>query len=99
MQLPFSPHYGSNQNVTATSTPATITVNKDDNQIRILNTGSVIAYISCYNSAGTANAAGTSDFPVAPGMSSTITKSFSDDTVGYYCASSTTLSIMTGRGL
>lgn len=99
MIKPFCPAYGTNQNVTATSSPATITINRSDDQLRIVNSGSVVAYIACYDSTGTANSAGTTDFPIFPGQASTITKSQLHDTLSYYCASSTTLSIMTGRGI
>jgi hypothetical protein len=97
--IPFCPNYSSNQNVTATSTPAIITINRNDNQIRVLNTGSAIAYIGAYDSTGTALVASATAFPVAPGQASTITKSLSHDKISYYSATSSTLSIMTGKGI
>lgn len=97
--IPFCPQYGSNQNVTATSTPAVITINKDSDQIRIANSGSAAAYIAVYDSAGTALTAGVTMLPVFPNSYTTITKSLSHDRLSHYSATSTTLSIMTGRGI
>ncbi len=97
--LIFCPAYGSNQNVTATSTPAIISINKNDNQIRIVNSGTVVAYIVAYDSTGTAETAGATHFPVFAGQACTITKSQEHNKLSYYCASSTTLSIMTGQGV
>lgn len=97
--IPFAPSYGSNQNVTATSTPAAITINKSDAQMRIINDGAAAAYVVAYDSLGTAGTAGTTHLKVPAGDICTVTKSQSHDRLSYYCATTTTLSVMTGNGI
>lgn len=97
---PFTPRYGSNKVLTATSTPANASLDSRDNQIRIVNNGTQKAYVRTYSSEqGTVNInAAATDFMVAPGMASTLTKA-THDTLSYISASGTTLEVVTGSGI
>ena len=99
MIKPFCPQYKSNQNVSATSPAAYITINRDSDQIRIVNSGSNVAYICTYDSAGTVQVAAATDFAIFPNQTSTISKSEYHDRLSYFSAAGATLSIMTGQGL
>lgn len=87
---PFNPAYGSGQAVTSAAS-ATVTINKTDRQVCITNTGGAFAYVS------TGASASAADYPIPPGAQAVITKG-GETTLSHFCASSTTLHIMTGNG-
>ena len=94
---PFSPAYGSNQSVTAGDPAVTIAINAQNKNVRIINTGSAIAYVQT-SPASDIRIASATDFPIPPNDIATITKDETHDRLSYFCATSTTLQIMTGEG-
>lgn len=99
IKQPFFPAYGTNQVVSPAAGSATITINKDNRQVRIVNTGANIAYVQTFSSqdqAGTT--ATTADFAVPAGAMCTISKDTDHDQLAHISASGTTLNIMTGDG-
>ena len=94
---PFNPAYGTTQQLTATSSSAQVTIDSRGRtkQVRILNTGSNIAYIRIGTGTVTATVA---DFPVAPNQASTITKFQDSDVLAYISAAGTTLEVTIGEG-
>lgn len=95
---PFSPHYGTNQVLSAAAGAAIANLDPVDKSVRIINTGANKAYIRIYNSAGTVGVASVADFPVLPGASSTITKADGHDRMSYQSTAGTTLEVCTGEG-
>jgi len=96
----FNPSYGTNQVLTAGAASLPATVNKDDDQVRIVNSGASKAYVRCYSSLTVpAPAATTADACVAAGQTSTFTKGQVNDRVAYISAGGTTLDLMTGNGV
>lgn len=98
---PFSPHYGSNQVLTAGAASASVGIDRDNKQVRVVNTGANIGYFRTYDSTDTATGAGTAstaDVPVPAGMATTITKGMRHDRLAYISAAGTTLEVMTGEG-
>lgn len=99
IKQPFFPAYGTNQVVSPAAASANITINKDNRQVRIVNTGANIAYVQTFSSqdqAGTT--ATTADFAVPAGAMCTISKDTDHDQLAHISASGTTLNIMTGDG-
>jgi hypothetical protein len=88
---PFNPSYGTGQTVTAGAS-ASAAISGSDRQVCITNTGAAVAYVRCV--AGNASAA---DYPIMPGAQVVITKG-DQAAIQHFCASSTTLHIMTGNG-
>lgn len=95
---PFAPHYGSTQTVTPAAASATIPIAKQDEQVRILNTGTGIAFVRVGDSTASPVVATAADFPIAPGDSTTITKSVLANTLAHISDAGTTLVICTGNG-
>lgn len=96
---PFFPKYNSNQVVSAAAASAEITIDGDNRQVRIVNTGANIAYVQTYSSRDNATHAATvADFPIPGGMAATISKDTSHDRLAHISAAGTTLQIMTGDG-
>lgn len=95
---PFFPQYGSNQVLTASSSPQHTGINKDSKQLRVVNTGANKGYFRTYDSTGGAQAATAADCPVAAGAAITVTKSATHDSMAYFSATGTTLEAMTGEG-
>lgn len=96
-KVPFMPAYGSGQSVTAGAS-ATASINQNDPQVCVTNTGGAIAYVRVGPASGlTATAA---DYPVLPGAQAIFTKGVTenDKTLAHFCATSTTLHVMTGNG-
>lgn len=99
IKQPFMPAYGTNQVLSAAAASANATINKDNRQVRIVNTGANIAYVQTYSSADQpGTAASIADFPIAGGQASTITKDTKHDTLAYISAAGTSLQVMTGDG-
>lgn len=94
---PFSPAYGTTQFVTATDPAASVTINAQNKQVRIVNSGSADAFVRTYPSDMTVSATAT-DVAIPPNMAVTITKDETHNRISYYSATSTTLYIMTGEG-
>lgn len=90
-QNPFNPAYGSGQTVTSGASAA-VSINKGDQQVCITNTGGATAYVNAVGA--TASAA---DYPIPAGAQVVISKG-DQGTLAHFCASSTTLHIMTGNG-
>lgn len=95
---PFSPHYGTNQILTAAAGALVANIDPVDKNVRIVNTGSNIAYIRIYASTTTAQVATTADFPIPAGVISIITKADGQDRMSYISATGTTLQVMSGEG-
>ena len=99
IKQPFMPAYGTNQVVAPAAAAATITINKDNRQVRIVNTGANIAYVQTFsNNDQPGTNATTASFPIAAGQASTITKDTDHDRLSHISAAGTTLNIMTGDG-
>ena len=95
IRSPFKPHYGTCQAVTAAAGSASITIGKGDKTLKILNTGSNIAFFRVGAGATTATSA---DCPIVSGTLCYIEKATDDDTFAYISAVGTTLQIMSGEG-
>lgn len=97
MDHPFAPHQGTNQNVTTGAASASISLDKQDKCVRIVNTGATNpAYIRFGVGAQTATSA---DFVVLPGTAEILYKGDGIDTLAYLQHTGTTaLSICTGNG-
>lgn len=90
----FRPRYGSNQVVTPAASSASINIAKDDQAVRLVNTGANVCYVRVRNSAGTAT---TADLPVRAGSEVIIRKGVDDTILSHISASGTTLNVMTGE--
>lgn len=97
---PFSPHYGSNQVVTPAAASATITIEGNDKQVRVVNSGAAKGYFRTFSITDTpgGSAATVADCCVAAGMSTTITKPSGHDRLSHISATGTTFEVMTGEG-
>lgn len=96
---PIGPHYGSNQSITlVAATAQALTIDKDDEQVRVFNSGSSILHLCTYDSTGTVRVASAVDFPVPGEAISTITKPLTHDRISLISASGTTAEVMTGSG-
>lgn len=100
---PFSPHFGSGQTLTAGAASANVGIGSSSRQVRVMNTGSNIAYVRTYNSlaAGDVASAGVAtaaDFAVPPNVVSIITKGENHDRLAHISALGTTLNVMVGNG-
>lgn len=91
----FAQRRGSNQVVSATNTSASVTVNKEDKAVRLVNTGENVCYVRIGAGAQTAT---TADLPVRAGGEIIVRKATDQETVAYISAASTTLNIATGEG-
>ncbi len=92
---PFKPHYGTNQVVSPAVASASITLDKNDTSVRIINSGAAIGYFRLGLSPQTATAA---DCPVNIGQTIVVEKSMLSDTLAHISATGTTFQIMTGEG-
>jgi hypothetical protein len=96
---PFAPKYGSNQVVSAGAAALIISIDADNKQIQVVNTGSNKGYVQTYSSLTTpAPEATVADCPVAAAGRVVLTKPMDHDRLSYISASGTTLEIMTGEG-
>lgn len=100
IKQPFFPAYGTNQAVTlAAATPGNANLNKENRQVRIVNTGANIAYVQAFSSVDQPGVvADATDFPVPAGSMCTISKDIDQDRLAYFSTAGTTLNIMTGDG-
>lgn len=98
IKQPFYPHYGQNQTVTPAAAAATITINADDKQVRVVNSGAGLGYFRTFSSLSGALDATTADCPVRAGSDLVVTKDPSHDRLSYISAAGTTFSVMTGEG-
>lgn len=89
---PFKPSYGSGQTVTAGAS-AQVDISAVDEQVCITNTGSAVAHVRI----GTNPTATAADYPIQAGAQVVISKG-SEVKLASFCATSTTLHIMTGKG-
>ena len=92
---PFSPKYGSNQSLTAAAGSQSASIDGNNKQVRIINTGTNVAYVRVGTGSVTATAA---DFPVPGGSGSTISKGDGENVLAYVSPTGTTLHVMTGEG-
>lgn len=96
----FNPAYGTNQVLSAGAASAFVTINANDDQVRIVNTGTGAAYVRTYSSlTSPAPTASVADLCVAAGQSTTVTKGQVHDRLAYISAATTTLNVMTGNGV
>ncbi len=97
MFRPFAPSYGTNQNLSATTTPQEINLLKGDKSVRIMNTGSQTLYVVIGQKQGRQVA--TTDLLVRASTEIIISKAEDDIYLSYRSGSSTTTaSVMTGQG-
>lgn len=92
---PFAPHYGTGQALTATSSSASTTIGKGDKTVKILNTGTGLAFFRI--GVGT-QVATSADCPIVAGTLTYVSKAQDDDTIGYISSAGSTLQIITGEG-
>ncbi len=97
---PFSPHYGSNQVVTPAAASATITIDGNDKQVRVVNTGAAKGYFRTFSIANTpaGSVATVADCCVASGATVIVTKPMGHDRLSHISAAGTTFEVMTGEG-
>lgn len=99
---PFQPLYGSNQVVTSAATSAVVGIpsGRGADCIRVVNTGTGLAYFRTFSSrdVGANSVASSADFPVPPGMASTVYTG-QHDRLAHVAASGTTLQVMVGQGV
>jgi hypothetical protein len=95
IRAPFKPHYGSNQVVTPGAASASVSIDKSDKSVRVVNTGANKGYFRIGAGAQTATVA---DCPVAAGASLVVEKGDGADTIAHISAAGTTFEIMTGEG-
>lgn len=98
IKQPFYPHYGSNQVVLPAAASATITIDADNKQLRVVNNGANIGYFRTFSSLSGALSATTADCPIASGKDIVITKDSTHDRLAYISAAGTTFQVMTGEG-
>ncbi|MES2346313.1 MAG: hypothetical protein V4641_01960 [Pseudomonadota bacterium] len=98
IKQPFYPQYGSNQVVAPAAASATISINPDAKQVRVVNTGAAIGYFRTFALAGGAQSATTADCPVPAGTSIVVTTGPLHDRLSYISATGTTFQVMTGEG-
>ena len=91
----FSQRVGSNQVVSPGIASASVTVNKEDKAVRLVNSGAGICYVRIGTGAQTAT---TADLPVRAGSEIIVRKATDQETVAYISAAGTTLNIATGEG-
>lgn len=94
---PFFPHYGTNQVLTAGAASAAFSIDKQDKQVRVANTGANKAYFRTYDSAAGTPAASAADYCVPAGAVATVSKQC-HNTIAVISASGTTLEVITGEG-
>lgn len=92
---PFQGNLGKNKGVYATSTAGQIEISKSSTELRIVNTGSVVAHVRISSDGSSATAA---DAPVLPGKDLRLAKGLRSNVVSYYSASSTLIFIQPRGG-
>ncbi|MES3022745.1 MAG: hypothetical protein V4857_14290 [Pseudomonadota bacterium] len=96
---PFMPKYGSNQVLTAGAAALIASIDAENKQLRVVNTGAGKGYFRTYDSTALpAPVATVADCPVPAGMATTVTKPSNHDRLSYISAAGTTLEVMTGEG-
>ena len=97
--IPFCPHRGTNQVLTATAASQVASVTRGNRQVRIVNTGANSANVVCYSSLESpVPVASAAEHCVPAGMASIITKDITHDRIAYISATGTTLQVSTGNG-
>lgn len=91
----FQPRKGSNQKVTASTTPAAITIGLGNKSLRVANAGAQVGYFRTYRAAEGAENASSADTPVLPASAASSTlvieKPQDHDTVSYVSDTATTI--------
>ncbi len=97
---PFSPHYGSGQVVTPAAGSGAITIDGNDRQVRVVNTGAAKGYFRTFSITDIpgGSAATTADCCVASGGTAIVTKPQGHDRLSHISATGTTFEVMTGEG-
>jgi hypothetical protein len=97
---PFSPHYGTNQVVTPAAGSATIIIDGQDKQVRVVNTGAAKGYFRVFSITAIpgGSAATVADCCVASGGTAIVTKAEGQDRLSHISAAGTTFEVMTGEG-
>lgn len=92
----FAPHYGSGQVVSATSTSAQATIEKNALCVRVTNLDAAnVAYIRVGTGTFTAS---TADYPIRANSEIWITKRTDADKIAYYSLVGASLHIIDGEG-
>ena len=94
---PFFPHYGTNQVLTAGAASAPYSLDKQDKQVRVTNTGANKAYFRTYDSGAGTPAASSADYCVPAGGVATVSKQ-GHNAIAVISATGTTLEVITGEG-
>lgn len=95
----FVPKYGSGIAVSPGASSAASVIDGDNWQVRIVNTGSNIAFVRTYSSKTSPEPVATAaDYAIPPGMASIVSKAWGHDKIAYLSPAGTTLQIMTGEG-
>ena len=103
IRQPFYPKYGSNQVLTSAAATASVDIDPVPKQLRVVNTGTGLAYFRTYSSqtvpqvASAANAT-IADMPIAAGATVTVSTGVLDDKFAHISALGTTLQIISGEG-
>lgn len=106
---PFAPHFGTNKILACSATPGTTTIANHNETVRVLNTGTFVAYVRVGDgpqdvAVGSRPAVSTADMPIAAGQSSTFRKPIGNNgstpqQFGFISPDgATTLHMMTGNG-
>jgi hypothetical protein len=93
--IPFNASRGTNQVVSPAAVSASISINKADTSVRLVNSGANICYVRIGEGVHTAT---TADIPVRSAESVIVGKGLGEGTVAYISAAGTTLNIQTGIG-
>ena len=89
----FAQRRSSNQVVTPGAASASVTVNKEDKAVRLVNSGTNICYVRIGN---VAESATTADLAVRGGSEVIVRKSRGDTHLAHISAAGTTLNVQTG---
>ncbi|KQP36137.1 hypothetical protein [Pseudorhodoferax sp. Leaf274] len=98
---PFQPLYGSNQVVTSAAVSAVVGIpsGRGADCLRVVNTGTGLVHVRTFSSkdSGANGVASAADFPIPPGVASTIYAG-QHDRLAHISAAGTTLQIIAGQG-
>ncbi len=95
----FAPRYGSNQVVTPGAASATINIDPECKNVRVINTGANKGYFRIFKTEDGALSASVADMCVAAGMATTVTKASGQDKLAHISAAGTTFEVVVGEGI
>lgn len=91
----FSPHYGSNQIVVTGAVSASVTINRNCQAVRLVNSGGVTVYVKIGEGAQTATV--NVDTPILAGAELILGKASGDNTMACVSAVAGALQVQTGE--